>query len=272
MRRLYGCLVAACLFAAAPARSADQSAASPVSLAYHIFFAGLDVADMHAQFTLSPDSYHVQTGFQLTGALGFMFKGHGESSSDGHFTAAGVQPRELFSRGQYGGKWHVTQIDYRDGQPVEMQLQPPVEKERDTVPPAEQAGSIDSLSAMAFLLHTVWTTGRCDGQVRTFDGRWLSRIEVHTAGNEVLPATDRSPFHGSALRCEIAGYQLAGFVHDADPETLRRPHRSTVWFAPLAPGGPVVPRPHRHRNQGFRGGYGLSGRRVLMTRVRPSCI
>jgi hypothetical protein len=238
MRRIQGAMIVASL-CAAPALAEPPPA--PVNLAYHVFFAGFDVADMHASLALTPTAYRVQLGYQLTGGLGAMFHGQGESSSDGRFTEAGAQPHELFSRGAFGGRWHVTQIDYHGDQPVFTQLQPPVEKDRDPVPSADQAGSIDSLSAMAVLLHTVWTTGRCDGVARTFDGRWLSRIDVHTAGQEVLPPTDRSPFHGPALRCDVEGHQLAGFVHDADEATLHRAHHASVWFAALAPGQKPVP-------------------------------
>ena len=94
---------------------------------------------------------------------------------------------------------------------------------------------------MATLLHRVWTAGRCDGAVRTFDGRWMSEIAVRTVGEQVLEETERSPFNVTALRCDIEGHQLAGFWRDTDAETLHKPHRASVWFARATPGGPMLP-------------------------------
>ena len=135
----------------------------------------------------------------------------------------------------------MTQIDWRNGSPVISQLIPPVEAERDPVPPEEQAHTIDSLSAMAVLLREVTQSGRCEGTMNTFDGRRLSALAAHTVGEEVLPPTDRSIFQGKALRCDFEGRQLGGFVHDTDIEELRRPQHGSAWFASLSPGAPPVP-------------------------------
>ena len=134
------------------------------------------------------------------------------------------------------GQERVTQIDWQNGRPVISQLVPPVEAERDPVPAEEQAHTVDTLSAMASLLHQVASSGRCEGALNTFDGRRLSAITAHTVGEEVLPKTDRSVFEGPALRCDFEGRQTGGFVH-----VLRRPQRGSAWFASLAPGAAPVP-------------------------------
>ena len=214
---------------------------APVALTYAVYLSGFDVADMQAGFTFSQQSYQVHLAYQMTGAVGFLFSGHGSGTVDGYFQGDAAQPRELFSTGQMRGRSRVTQIDWQDGHPTIMQMVPPLEPEREPVPVTEQAHTIDSLSAMAVLLHRVWTAGRCEGDTRTFDGRYLSEVAAKTVGEESLDATSRSIFHGVALRCDIEGRQLAGFWRDADEATLHKPHRASVWFARLAPGGPFVP-------------------------------
>ena len=150
-------------------------------------------------------------------------------------------PRQLVSTGQTNGKPRETQIQWSGEQPTVVKMQPPIEPEREPVPAAEQAHTIDSLSAMAVLLHRVWTTGRCEADVRTFDGRWMSSIAARTMGEEALEPTSRSSFSGTALRCDIEGRQLAGFWRDADEAALHKPHHASVWFARAAPGQPPVP-------------------------------
>ncbi len=109
------------------------------------------------------------------------------------------------------------------------------------MPVALWANTVDNLSAMAALLHDVATIGRCDGSRRVFDGRRLSRIAAGTVGVEALPETDRSVFHGPALRCDFSGTLLAGFKYEDNRARAARPQRGVAWFAPLRPGGPPVP-------------------------------
>ena len=212
-----------------------------VQLSYNVYFTGLDVADLSASFAFAPQSYSAAIAFRMTGALGALYHAEGSSSVDGRFQGDTTQPHALNSSGQFGGKARVTQIGWHNATPVIERMEPPLEPEREPVPVAEQAHTIDSLSAMATLLHRVWQTGRCESDARTYDGRWLSRIEVRTAAEEVLAPTSRSIFSGPALRCELEGHQLAGFWRDTDPATLHRPHRASVWFARTAPGGPLLP-------------------------------
>ncbi len=234
MKLLRGIVLA--MLAAGPA-AAQQPA---LRLSYAAYFSGIEVAALQADLGLTPQAYRMQLSFHLVGAAA-LFHAQGSSKVDGRFVAGRAQPRELFSSGQSGGKNRVVQIDYQGDRPVITQLQPPLEPEREPVPPAEQVRTIDSLSAMALLIHQVWTTGRCDSDVRTFDGRLVSEIAVSTVGEEALEPTSRSSFSGTALRCAIEGHQLAGFWRDADEATLHKPHRAVVWFARTAPGGMLLP-------------------------------
>ena len=239
------------LLAGAVASGPACAQPASVRLAYAAYFAGVNVADMQASFALSPQTYRIQLSFALTGALGALFHAQGISTADGRFQGDVAEPRELFSTGQFRGETRVTQIDWRAGQPTVTQMLPPLEPERDRVPAAEQLHTIDPLSAMAVLLHRLWTTGGCEADARTYDGRWLSEIAARTVGEETLDPTSRSSFHGTALRCDIEGHQLAGFVHDTDEASLHKPHRASVWFARTTPGGPLLPVRIALENRGF---------------------
>lgn len=231
------------LAATIAALSAGAAAAqtAPVQLTYAAYFSGVNVADMQANFALSPQTYRVQLSFQVVGAAAALFRANGISTVDGRFQGDRAVPHQVVSTGQSNGKAREMEMHWAGDQPTVVRMQPPVEPEREPVPPAEQARTIDSLSAMAVLLHRVWTTGRCESDVRTFDGRWTTRIAVKTAGEETLEPTTRSPFNGTALRCDIEGQQLAGFWRDKDEAALHKPHRATVWFARAMPGQPLVP-------------------------------
>jgi hypothetical protein len=101
--------------------------------------------------------------------------------------------------------------------------------------------TIDTLSAVSLLIQQVGKTGTCRGAVSTFDGRRLATQTATPAGQEMLAPTDRSIFSGKALRCNIEGRQLAGFVHNEDEDDLKKPRQGVVWLADLVPGAPPVP-------------------------------
>jgi hypothetical protein len=108
------------------------------------------------------------------------------------------------------------------------------------VPSHLQANTVDTLSALAELMHRVAATGTCDGTVHTYDGRRATQAASHTAGLETLPPTDRSSFSGTALRCDFEEHMLAGFL-DGDDETYRRPLRGSAWLAQVVPGAMPLP-------------------------------
>ncbi len=226
---------------AAPFPALAQAAALPVRLSYAGYAAGFDFMDLQAGIAVTPQAYRVQVSLQITGLVGMLFHGQSTSVADGQFHGNQAVPRELFSTGKFGGQARTTQIDWQNGVPTITQMVPPAEEEREPVPAAEQAHTVDSLSAMAALLRQVAATGRCDGAMNTFDGRRLSSLQAHTAGEEVLEQTSRSSFHGPALRCDFEGRQLAGFLRDADQAELRKPQYGSAWFARIAPGEPPVP-------------------------------
>ncbi len=239
-------VIAAALLAAPSLAPKAQAPGMPaqdavVHATYEAYAHGLHVMDLNTVMHMGPSTYRMEVAFRLTGLVGFLVHGDSRTVVDGRFDGNQAEPRQLFSAGHLRGEPRVTQIDWRNGMPVMTQLVPPIEQERDPVPTAEQANTIDTLSAMASLLREVNASGRCDGARETFDGRRLSQISASTAGEENLPPTNRSSFRGEALRCNFQGRQLAGFLRDADPAQLRKPQYGSAWFARVLPGAPPIP-------------------------------
>ena len=221
--------------------SAVPALADPVRAHYQAYAAGLPVVAMDAEWDVQPGTYQVRLGFRTLGALALAYSGQSSSTAEGRFDGARVLPRRFYSAGVLRDVQRVTQIDYPGRDPQIRQLVPPNDEEREPVPPADQAGTTDSLSALALLVRNVNLTGRCDGQVRTFDGRRLGELAARTGPVQTLDPTSRSSYAGPALRCDFEGRQLGGFIKNGDREALRRPQRGTAWFAAVTPGGPKLP-------------------------------
>jgi len=230
------------LLSCLPTLAGAQPADPALHAHYSAYSNGLNVVDMDAKLALTPRSYRLELTYRTTGLVGALVHVHGNTRVDGSFGPIRPLPRELFSTGNVRGVPHVTQIEWTKGKPTILQMVPPIaEDNRDPVAEADQAGTVDSLSAIAEIMHDVAATGRCDGSLNTFDGRRLADLSAHTAGVEDLPRTSRSSFSGRALRCDFTGHQLGGFIHDVSRTELQKPQHGSAWFASVRAGEPPIP-------------------------------
>lgn len=223
------------LFLAPAAHAAD-----PVQLRYAVYAGGLNVVVLHSEMVLSSNAYHVRLLYHTAGLYSLVVGADLTTTASGRFVAGRAQPSRFYSAGRLRGIVREVLIDYVNGNPVVRTLIPPLGPKREPVPPADEAGTIDTLSAMAQLAEQVNETQRCDGSMRVFDGRRLIALSAKTAGIQILPPSNVSTFSGQALRCDVVSQQLAGFKHDQDEARLRRPQHGQAWFGRLAPGGPLV--------------------------------
>ncbi|MBN8875562.1 MAG: DUF3108 domain-containing protein [Rhodospirillales bacterium] len=232
-------LILPCL--AAPWLGATSAAAAELRAEYRTYAAGLPVAEVEAGFGLGPWTYQMRMVYRTTGLVGFFYHGHQFNQVDGTWQDGAPVPREFQGVGEWHGEPRVARIDYQDGKPVVRALVPPNEGEREPVPPALQANTIDSLSAIADLIHQVATTGRCEATVHTYDGRRATEVSARTDGPEVLAPSSRSSYAGSALRCSFRGELVAGFRLAGDRAADRKPLHGVAWLAQVAPNTPPIP-------------------------------
>ncbi len=228
----------------APAAASGTGLGAPAG-AYNVEYTGyahgLTVLKLAGRIAMSASGYTAHVTFHTAGMAAWVVRSDNDSQVNGTFQGSQAVPALFEGTGNLRGSRRVTRIAYQDGNPVIQALAPPVEHERSAVPAAQTQHTIDTLSAVAMLIHTVAQTGQCDGSVTTFDGRRLATQSVHTTGQEMLPQTDRSIFQGQALRCDFDGRQLGGFVNNENEDSLRKPRHGTAWLAAVLPGVPPVP-------------------------------
>jgi hypothetical protein len=208
---------------------------------YQTYAAGLHVAEVDARFSFGPQTYQMNLGYHTTGMVGFFFGGHQLDQVNGAWLDNRAVPSAFVGQGHWRGIDRLAEIDYRQSKPIVRRLIPPNTDEREVVPESLQDNAIDTLSALADLIHVVADTGRCETTVRTYDGRRALEIEAHTAGEEMLEANARSSFAGEALRCNFSGRMLAGFKFGDDRQRDSKPMHGSAWLAPVVAGGPWLP-------------------------------
>jgi hypothetical protein len=237
---LLGFCVPCVAFAQAPLLPAPQTLPT-LHANYETYAAGLHVAEVDSSFIFGPWDYQMTLGYHTTGMVGLFVHGHQFDTVTGSWRGPHAAPSRFVGQGTWHGQDRLTEIDYRQGKPAIRQLVPPNANEREPVPDSLQANSIDTLSALAELIHAVKDTGRCEATVRTYDGRRAVEIEAHTVGEETLETTSRSSFAGKALRCDFSGRMLAGFKFDDDRARDSKPMHGSAWLAPIVAGGPPLP-------------------------------
>lgn len=209
---------------------------------YAGYVAGFNAMNLRAGFEIRPDGYRLGTAFTTSGFVGAFMRGDNRSRVEGSWRGAEALPQIYEGGGIWLGEPRHTEIRYPDGQPHLANMMPQIEANREPVPPAMQRDTKDVLSSAAMLLQNVARTGRCEGHARTFDGHRLTDVTAHTVGMETLPPESRSSYTGPALRCDLDGRLIAGFMRDAGPDDMiRKPQHSSIWFAQPQPGLPMIP-------------------------------
>ena len=222
------------------ATTGPAGAASTLHLRYALYVHGFRALQANATLTLDGAHYEVTVEDHAAGLVGALIDNHTESRAEGVLDAAGAQPGHYSSTGFSRGTDRQTVIDYVADRPVVRVLEP-VETRRDPVPPAQTMGAVDPLSAFAAAVARVVSTGNCDARFAVFDGARLSDVEIHSAGTVTLPASGRSSYGGTALRCDFSTRQVAGFLHNDNYARAHDPQDGTAWVGRVAPDASPVP-------------------------------
>jgi hypothetical protein len=202
---------------------------------------GLPLLDITFCIALSDTTYASTISARTLGLAEFLVHGRSEGHAHGTIDGLRVKPANYEEQGRLSGEEHKVAIAYPQGDPVLLEMTPPLENSRLPIPPDTLPGAMDGLSAIVLETLAATRTGACQGQALVYDGFQLRRGTTHTAGKEVLKTDPRSIFAGKALRCETESVMLAGYVKDKPIKPQAKPRFSTAWLAPLSPGGPNLP-------------------------------
>jgi hypothetical protein len=206
-------------------------------LNYTLQVVGLPIGEATLNIGLTESDYRAALQFHTTGLANLVDAGNLEQTVSGELRNTRPAPQIFTSRGYLHGQNRTVEMVWQHGTPVVAAIAPPNASEREDVPATLRAGTIDGISSIVFLLHVVDQTGRCDGEVRSYDGRELKLFQVRTVGEEAIRQSGRAGFSGPALRCDFTSQILAGFHFGVAGVQDRRRRRGTIWLAQLAPGG-----------------------------------
>ncbi|WP_376100358.1 DUF3108 domain-containing protein [Roseomonas sp. CCTCC AB2023176] len=222
------------MLAASPLR------AERVTADYVVQAMGVTVLEVRTVLDTDERGYGIEFTSRLVGLPAtLMGEGRQTTRATGTWTAAGVQPVSYVGQGTWRGDPRRTVLSWDGNRPVVRDLLPPNTAEREEVPEAARRGTVDSLSAVAFLIRQVQREQRCEATTTVYDGRRLTQMSARTARWEMLPPV-RGEWSGRALRCEFEGRLTAGFRSGDNPAEAGRPQPGTAWLAEVSPGA-IIP-------------------------------
>jgi len=166
------------LLLALPAAAGAQS----IDATFDLFVSGIKAGEMTITSELAGDRYTAATDMSSAGFVGvfadFYFQGTSSGRVDGD---GGVVPQQFVARSKSNRAERETRIDWQDGTPVAVSVEPP----RETAPdPASQSGTLDPVSAGYLLMRDAAREDLCDKVVEVFDGSRRSRLTLDEPRSE----------------------------------------------------------------------------------------
>jgi Protein of unknown function (DUF3108) len=232
--------LAALILAVLPGIAGAGAEPRVIELTYDGYASGFRMLTLQTELRLTLTDYRIVTTGQTAGIVGVAYHAHWQSTAEGTWADGVVNALRFDSVGVFGGQPRRVAIAFHQGDAELGALQPPDDGEHTPVPPALRHRVIDGLSVTAMVIHQVANFGRCQGQVRSFDGRTVEALTLRTVGIETLPASGRSSWRGRTLRCQIDARTLGGFYHDEQSDPLKT-HSETLWLGNVLAGIPALP-------------------------------
>jgi hypothetical protein len=160
--------------AAALPLPASRAAADRSSFSFSI--AGIRVGAASFEFQEAGGRYNASTRIDTAGVVGMIADFFFDGQSSGRLAAGGAVVPQLFTAPTKSPRpLRKSRMVWKDGTPVKVSVEPP----RDSAPdPAEQAGTLDPVSASLRLLRDAPADEICNTTVMVYDGSRVSRLKV----------------------------------------------------------------------------------------------
>lgn len=191
---------------------ARAEAGPQLALDYHVFAGGLHVLTYEAIVSVNTGAYKAKVQARTNGFVDSLFKFSLEAEAAGVEGAAGLVPRRF----RVANRWRENperwvEIIYSEGAVPDTKAEPPAaDDDRDPIPEALLAGTLDPISAVLAVVAKVAQSGRCEVALPIFDGRRRYDLTAQHLGETELKTSDVAPFGGLATHCGLAFEMLGG--------------------------------------------------------------
>lgn len=220
--------------------TAQAAAWHPVDLTYEVHAGGLHAFTIQLEAALDRAGYDLSLALRTDGTLAWFLDWTMSSVARGRPGAAGLAPARFRTESQWRGRERWVEVRYDGAGAPEVAMDPPPdEEERDVVPEAQRAGTIDPISAALALIYAVaWDDG-CELSLAVFDGRRRYNARSRDDGEREIAIGSLSPYGGTARACAVTLDPVNGFRRNAEHKPRREDF--TVFLRQVVPEAPPLP-------------------------------
>jgi len=191
---------------------APAQAGSSLQMAMTLYVGGVTLGKVDLNTTIRGDQYHSVSNLQTSGIANAFWQSEIQATSNGTVAAKSVEPGlyDSYYTGHADKKQEVS-LTYENGA-IRLYADPTYPLTGYEVPPAQQKGTLDPLSAITFFISGVGTTADnpCGVLLPVFDGRRRYDVEFKKV-KDTSVALDNGVYKGPAVLCEMKYRQISGY-------------------------------------------------------------
>lgn len=223
-----------------------------LALNYDVYAGGFKALNASLKMDLDKQAYDMALDAKTEGFIGGMFPWKGSFNTAGHTDDKGTLIPTLHTkRSNWKEKLSITEMTYApDGTVLKATTndQGKITSNKN-IDENLSKHAVDLLTGTLAMLQSANSQGKCEGSFPVFDGKRRFNITLKDDGTEVLPKSRYSTFQGEAMRCILKVEPVAGFKEKdkkrgwmaVQNHTEERHKLPTLWLAPMAEGGQIVP-------------------------------
>jgi Protein of unknown function (DUF3108) len=209
---LVALMPAAAYAAGGAGAEAPAQAGSTLQMAMTLYAGGVTLGKVDLNTTIRGAQYHSVSNLQTSGIVNAFWQSEIQATSTGTLAAKTVEPGlyDSYYTGRADKKQEVS-LTYENGA-IRLYADPAYPLTGYEVPPAQQKGTFDPLSAITFFVSGVGSSADnpCGVLLPVFDGR--RRYDVaFTKVKDTTVSLDNGLYKGPAVLCEMKYKQISGY-------------------------------------------------------------
>lgn len=210
---LAGPLCGAALAAGGAGGEATSVPGSTLQMAMTLYAGGVTLGKVDLNTTIRGDQYHSVSNLSTSGIVNAFWQSEIQATSNGTVAPKNFHPGlyDSFYTGKSDKKQEVS-LTYDTSGPVRLYADPPYSTTGYEVPPAQQRGTFDPLSAITFFVSGVGaeTGNPCSVLLPVFDGRRRYDVEFVKVKDTTV-SLDNGLYKGPAVLCQMKYKQISGY-------------------------------------------------------------
>jgi hypothetical protein len=187
----------------------------PVSTTYDLYLGGIRAGELTIDARFSGERYTATSVMRTAGVIGALYKASFEAETEGSLRGGGLRPERFSATAQMYSDRQKVEMTYRGAAPEAVRAEPAFDPKPWEIEPADQAGTLDPVSAALVALAPAPSGEICERSVEIYDGRRRYALDLGK------PEADGERISCPALYRRVAGYKAKQLKETVD---------FTVWF------------------------------------------